>query len=84
MAKKETTRTSIDELNESLSSFEQKVENNKKYIYWIAGGIVVLALIILGYVYGIHPAIIVGRLQHKKLIPFTTNADVFEKIDLFG
>ena len=54
MAKKETTRTSIDELNESLSSFEQKVENNKKYIYWIAGGIVVLALIILGYVYGIH------------------------------
>ena len=54
MAKKETTRTSIDELNESLSTFEQKVENNKKYIYWIAGGIVVLALIILGYVYGIH------------------------------
>ena len=34
--------------------------------------------------YGIHPAIIVGRLQHKKLIPFTANADVFEKIDLFG
>ena len=54
MAKKETTRTSIDELNESLSSFEQKVENNKKYIYWISSGIVVLALIILGYVYGIH------------------------------
>ncbi|MDD6777472.1 MAG: tetratricopeptide repeat protein [Bacteroidales bacterium] len=54
MAKKETTRTSIDEINESLSSFEQKVENNKKYIYWITGGIVVLALIILGYVYGIH------------------------------
>lgn len=54
MAKKETTRTSIDEINESLSTFEQKVENNKKYIYWIAGGIVVLALIILGYVYGIH------------------------------
>lgn len=54
MAKTETTRTSIDELNESLSTFEQKVENNKKYIYWIAGGIVVLALIILGYVYGIH------------------------------
>ena len=54
MAKTETTRTSIDELNESLSTFEQKVENNKKYIYCIAGGIVVLALIILGYVYGIH------------------------------
>lgn len=54
MAKKETTRTSIDELNESLSTFEQKVENNKKYIYWITGAIVVVALVILGYVYGIH------------------------------
>ena len=54
MAKKETTRTSIDELNESLSSFEQKVENNKKYIYWITGAIVAVALIVLGYVYGIH------------------------------
>ena len=54
MAKKETTRTSIDELNESLSSFEQKVENNKKYIYWITGAIVVVALVILGYVHGIH------------------------------
>ena len=53
MAKKETTRTSIDELNESLSSFEQKVENNKKYIYWITGAIVAVALIVLGYVYGI-------------------------------
>lgn len=54
MAKKETTRTSIDELNESLSSFEQKVENNKKYIYWITGAIVAVALVVLGYVYGIH------------------------------
>lgn len=54
MAKTETTRTSIDELNESLSTFEQKVENNKKYIYWITGAIVVVALVILGYVYGIH------------------------------
>lgn len=54
MAKQETTRTSIDELNESLSSIEQKVENNKKYIYWAVGAIVVVALIVLGYVYGIH------------------------------
>ncbi len=54
MAKKETTRTSIDELNESLSSIEQKVENNKKYIYWAVGAVVVVALVVLGYVYGIH------------------------------
>lgn len=53
MAKKETTRTSIDELNESLSSLEQTVESNKKYIYWVVGAIVVIAVIILGYVYGI-------------------------------
>lgn len=53
MAKKENTRTSIDELNESLSSIEQKVENNKNYIYWVCGAIVVIAAIIMGYIYGI-------------------------------
>lgn len=54
MAKKETTRTSIDELNESLSSIEQRVENNKKSIYWVVGAIIVVAAVIMGYVYGIH------------------------------
>ena len=54
MAKKETTRTSIDELNESLSSIEQRVENNKKSIYWVVGVIIVVAAVIMGYVYGIH------------------------------
>lgn len=53
MAKKENPRTSIDELNESLSSIEQKVEQNKNYIYWVCGAIVVIAIVILGYVYGI-------------------------------
>lgn len=53
MAKKEETRTSIDELNESLSSIEQKVENNKNYIYWVCGAIVVIAAAIVGYIYGI-------------------------------
>lgn len=50
MAKKSNTRTSIEEINESLSSIEQKVENNKKYIYWAVGAVVVIALLILGYV----------------------------------
>ena len=50
MAKKNSTRTSIEELNESLSSFEQKIENNKRVIYWTVAAIVVIALIILGYV----------------------------------
>ncbi|MDD2961065.1 MAG: tetratricopeptide repeat protein [Muribaculaceae bacterium] len=51
---KETTRTSIDEINDSLSSIEQHVENNKKIITWSILGIVVVAAVILGYVYGIH------------------------------
>lgn len=50
MAKKSNTRTSIEEINDSLSSFEQKIEKNKKYIYVVLGVIVVVALIILGYV----------------------------------
>ncbi|MCF0186656.1 MAG: hypothetical protein HUJ98_09255 [Bacteroidaceae bacterium] len=52
MAKKET-RTSIEELNESLSSIEQKVENNKKIIVWALAAIVVVAAVIMGYIYGI-------------------------------
>ena len=52
MAKKENeTRTSIDELNESLSKIEKKVEENKKMIVWVLGAIVAIAVIILGYVY---------------------------------
>ena len=52
MAKKENeTRTSIDELNESLSGIEKKVEENKKMIVWVVGAIVAIAVIILGYVY---------------------------------
>lgn len=52
MVKKENeTRTSIDELNESLSGIEKKVEENKKMIVWVLGAIVAIAVIILGYVY---------------------------------
>ena len=52
MAKKENeTRTSIDELNDSLSGIEKKVEENKKMIVWVLGAIVAIAVIILGYVY---------------------------------
>ena len=52
MAKQQNeTRTSIDELNESLSGIEKKVEENKKMIVWVLGAIVAIAVIILGYVY---------------------------------
>ncbi|MBR5101721.1 MAG: tetratricopeptide repeat protein [Muribaculaceae bacterium] len=42
--KKESARTSIENLNEHLSSFEQKLEKNKKHVYIAVG--VILAIII--------------------------------------
>lgn len=52
MAKKvNETRTSIEELNESLSGIEKKVEENKKMIVWVVAAIVAIAVVILGYVY---------------------------------
>lgn len=51
--KQSSTRTSIDEINESLSSIEQHVEHNKKIITWSVIGIVAVAVIVLGYIYGI-------------------------------
>lgn len=52
MAKKQIeTRTSIEELNESLSGIEKKVEDNKKVIVWAVSAIIAIAAIILGYVY---------------------------------
>ncbi len=32
----------------------------------------------------VHPGIIVGRLQHRKVIPFTAHADLTERIELFN
>lgn len=32
----------------------------------------------------VHPGIIIGRLQHKKIIPFTSHANLIEKIELFN
>ncbi len=56
MAKKEnqSARTSLEEFNDSLSSLEQKVEGNKKIIYYTGAAIVVIALLIIGYIYLIH------------------------------
>lgn len=31
----------------------------------------------------VHPAIIVGRLQHKKMLSFAAGTEFFEKIELF-
>ena len=34
--------------------------------------------------FNVHPGIIVGRLQHKKIIPFANHSNLIEKIDLFN
>ena len=36
------TRTTVDDVNEKLTSFEQRLENNKKLIYYIVGALVVV------------------------------------------
>lgn len=45
---KQETRTSIEELNENLTSVEQKVENNPKIIMWSLIGVVAVAAIVIG------------------------------------
>ncbi len=45
------TRTSIDELNDSLSSIEQTVENNKKLIGWAVAAVVAVICLILAYIF---------------------------------
>jgi tetratricopeptide (TPR) repeat protein len=56
MAKKknEPVRTTLEEVNESLSTAAQRLEDNKKYIYWALGAAAVIVLLVAGYVYGIH------------------------------
>lgn len=57
MAKKKQqtgSRTTLEEFNDQLSTFEQKVEKNKKYIYYVGGAILAVVLLALGYIYLIH------------------------------
>ena len=56
MAKKQnqSARTTLEEVNESLSTAAQRIENNKKYINWALIAIAVLVLLAVGYIYGIH------------------------------
>lgn len=51
-SKTQETRTSIDELNESLSGLEQRVEQNKKSVIWYAVALLVVIGLSLGYYYG--------------------------------
>ena len=51
MAKKKNqpTRTKLEEINDSLSGIEQRLEKHKKIIYWVVGGLLAIALCIWGY-----------------------------------
>ena len=55
MAKKQNqgARTTLEEVNESLTSAAQRIEDNKKYINWALIAIAVLALLAIAYIYGI-------------------------------
>lgn len=52
------TRTSIDDLNDSLSSIEQKVEGNQKLISWILIAVAAVTVLVIVYIFLIRePAI---------------------------
>ena len=52
MAKKQdqSARTTLEEVNESLTSAAQRIEDNKKYINWALIAIAVIALLAGGYI----------------------------------
>lgn len=47
--KNEQNDTAIDRLNDNLSSAGEKIANNKKVIFWVIGGIAVVAAFVLSY-----------------------------------
>lgn len=51
---KTETRTAIDDINDSLSKAELRIQNNKKIIMWASIAVAVVVALILIYVYGIH------------------------------
>ena len=53
MAKKQnqSARTTLEEVNESLTSAAQRIEDNKKYINWALIAIALIALLVGGYIY---------------------------------
>ncbi len=53
MAKKQnqSARTTLEEVNESLTSAAQRIEDNKKYVSWAMIAIALIALLAGGYIY---------------------------------
>ena len=67
MAKKEIApaRTKLEEVNESLTNTAQKLEKNKKTIYWIVGIVMGIVVAGAGWYYLIH---LPGKAQAASLI----------------
>lgn len=51
--KPEETRTSIDNINDTLTSVEQKVQKNQKLIMWLSLGAAAIVALIFIYIYGV-------------------------------
>lgn len=47
------TRTAVDDLNDSLTGIEQKVQNNQKFIMWACIVVAAVVALVLLYIYGI-------------------------------
>lgn len=52
--KNEQEETTIDKLNENLSSASEKIANNKNVIFWVIGGVAVIAALIVSYIFLFH------------------------------
>ena len=89
MAKKQkgTPRTTLEEVNESLSTAAQRIEANKKYIYYALIAIAAIVLLVMGYIYGIRNPNLqkakdgIGKADMTYLQGDTTNAlKEYEKV----
>lgn len=94
MAKKinEPARTTLEEVNESLTNTAQKLEENKKFIYYALGAVLAVVVLFAGYKYFIHDPNqikakeMIGKADIENLQGDTVNAlkDYQKAFDEFG
>lgn len=94
MAKKlnEPARTTLEEVNESLTGAAKRIEENKKYIYYALGAVLALVVLFAGYKYFIHDPNqvkakeLIGKADIENLQGDTINAlkDYEKAFDEFG
>lgn len=49
--RKEEETTTVDKLNANLGSASEKIAQNKKVIFWVVGGVAVIAAFVLSYLF---------------------------------